>query len=160
MIKVNPRDYTMGFAGFLQGKFGGTGVGGIDLQIRPIHGDSSDVAIHGEYIGPNFSSEFSAEFYLDHNSKLKFQFHLKTPKKGENPFGESGVKIHERSLSRIVGDVREEVRENSHAHHYSADCRIRRDPHNISDMNNVYQDLVQYLVRVQIGKVIGHARPF
>ncbi len=161
MIQVHPRDYTMGFGGFLQGKFGGIGAGGINLQIRPIKGKRSDVAVHGEYKGPNFSSEFVAEFYLEHETKLKFLFHLKTPKKEENPFGEPCVKVHEKGLSRIIGEVKEEIQENGHNHHYLADCSIRRDTHNIGNMNNVYQDLIQYLVKNQLGVISGHiAKPY
>ena len=37
MIQVHPRDYTMGFGGFLQGKFGGTGAGA--KGAAGFHGD-------------------------------------------------------------------------------------------------------------------------
>jgi hypothetical protein len=131
------------------------------LQIRPVKGKHSDVAIHGKYEGPHFSSEFVAEFYLEHETKLKFSFHLKIPKKSENIFGEPCVKVHEKGLTRIIGEVKEEIRENGYNHHYFADCTIRRDPHNIGNMNDVYQDLIQYLVRNQLGMISGHTtRPY
>ena len=142
MIELHPRDYIMGFSGYLQARFGN-----LDLSLIPVSGAHSDVAIHGIYKIPRVVAEFSAEFFTEKDKRLKFLLDLMIARDSWFDFGKPHVNVHDRGLSRLLGDVREVVHDDEQNHHYTVSCRVRRDHSQINNMNIVYQDIVDYLIK-------------